>query len=364
MPKNTIAALSAAVALSATGSAFSAPTAVEPGWSLERIVEFSQPIAPLINPADGLLYSGNRDGGIFRVLADGSSELFASIANTGGLLVDPESGNLFASDDFPGVINRITPDGTSTTWVTGFHSGDDDPTGMCIVPSSYTGDVVAPGTALVADRGFNGPDEVWAWSVDAAQNEFAVHTDDGTLVDPFDIAANDTTILVADASVVGLYIVNADGSLTELDTPDHDFVEVHAVVADPLSESDFLALDAGSGEILRVNAQTGAVSVALTGLTPGVTEWGNLNVDADFDAGVVRLIIGSRNANEIYVFTSDIPDPCAGDVNDDNAVDLMDLNIVLASFGQTTDQGDANGDGQVNLVDLNLVLAGFGSDCD
>lgn len=359
--------LSIAVILAAGSSSstvFAAPSLVESGWSLERIVEFSQPIAPLINPVDGLLYTGQRSGGVYRILPDDTTEQLSNIADVGGLMVDPSTGDLFAANDFPGVIERIAIDGTVENWVSGFHSGDDDPTGMCIVPDSYTGSVVTPGGALVTDRGYNGPNEVWAFSTDTPENEYALHTDDGTLVDNFDIAANDTLVLVADASPAGLYIVNADGSLTELDTPDHDFGQVHAIVADPLSETDFFALDATTGEVLRVNSDTGAVSVVMTGLTPGVTEWGNVNVYADFDAGVVRLIVGSRVDGEIYVYTSDIPDPCAGDVNDDDAVDLMDLNIVLANFGQTTDQGDADGDGQVNLVDLNLVLAGFGAICD
>jgi hypothetical protein len=363
MPKNAVSVLSAAIASGAAGAAHSAPVLVEDGWSLERVVVFTQPISPLINPVDGLLYAGSRNGGVFRILADDSTELLSNIGDVGGLMVDPATGNLFASNDFPGFIERIGTDGTVENWVTGFHSGDDDPTGMCIVPDSYTGDVVTPGTALVADRGFSGPDEVWAWSVETAQDEFAVHTDDGTLVDPFDIAANDTTVLVADASSTGLFIVNADGSLTPLDTPDHDFVEVHAVVADPLSETDFFALDAGSGEVLRVNTDTGAVSVLLTGLTPGVTEWGNVNVSADFDQGVARLIVGNREDGEIYVYSTNIPDPCAADVTGDDAVDLADLNLVLANFGLDTSDGDADGDGQVNLVDLNLVLAGFGADC-
>lgn len=55
--------------------------------------------------------------------------------------------------------------------------------------------------------------------------------------------------------------------------------------------------------------------------------------------------------------------PCDGDVTGDSSVNLADLNLVLANFGETTDEGDATGDGEVNLADLNLVLANFGSDC-
>ena len=51
---------------------------------------------------------------------------------------------------------------------------------------------------------------------------------------------------------------------------------------------------------------------------------------------------------------------CIGDANDDGIVDLGDLNLVLANFGQMTDAGDVTGDGFVNLADLNLVLANFG----
>ncbi|MFU8828785.1 MAG: hypothetical protein ACNA8P_05045 [Phycisphaerales bacterium] len=55
----------------------------------------------------------------------------------------------------------------------------------------------------------------------------------------------------------------------------------------------------------------------------------------------------------------------AGDVTGDGSVDLADLNLVLANFGQVSNggvlAGDANCDGMVNLSDLNLVLANFGT---
>ena len=57
-------------------------------------------------------------------------------------------------------------------------------------------------------------------------------------------------------------------------------------------------------------------------------------------------------------------EPCPGDVTGDNQVNLADLNLVLANFGQKTSEGDANGDGIVNLADLNLVLAAFGLVCE
>ena len=57
------------------------------------------------------------------------------------------------------------------------------------------------------------------------------------------------------------------------------------------------------------------------------------------------------------------PLPCPADVTGDGQIDLADLNLVLASFGQSTDEGDTNNDGQVDLADLNAVLASFGQAC-
>jgi len=57
------------------------------------------------------------------------------------------------------------------------------------------------------------------------------------------------------------------------------------------------------------------------------------------------------------------PIDCPGDVTGDGQINLADLNLVLANFGQTTSDGDANGDGLVDLADLNLVLSQFGVSC-
>jgi len=52
-----------------------------------------------------------------------------------------------------------------------------------------------------------------------------------------------------------------------------------------------------------------------------------------------------------------------GDATGNNQVNLEDLNLVLANFGQQTTVGDVTGDGFVDLEDLNLVLANFGLVC-
>ncbi len=60
----------------------------------------------------------------------------------------------------------------------------------------------------------------------------------------------------------------------------------------------------------------------------------------------------------------DDAEPCLGDVDGNQSVDLDDLNLVLTNFGQTTSNGDADGNGEVDLDDLNLVLTNFGSTCN
>ena len=52
-----------------------------------------------------------------------------------------------------------------------------------------------------------------------------------------------------------------------------------------------------------------------------------------------------------------------GDANGDGRVDINDLTIVLANFGQTGmawSQGDFTGDGTVDVNDLTIVLANYG----
>ncbi len=60
---------------------------------------------------------------------------------------------------------------------------------------------------------------------------------------------------------------------------------------------------------------------------------------------------------------------CPGDANGDRAVDFLDLNIILSSFGSCAGEppflsgGDLNGDKCVDFLDLNIVLSHFGQSC-
>ena len=93
------------------------------------------------------------------------------------------------------------------------------------------------------------------------------------------------------------------------------------------------------------------------GSSPDINDAGEVVFAASVNDGFTDI------GTAITVATvADTPD-CPGDVTGDNAVDLADLNLVLANFGQTTDNGDTNDDGTVDLADLNAVLGAFGVGC-
>lgn len=119
-----------------------------------------------------------------------------------------------------------------------------------------------------------------------------------------------------------------------------------------------------SGAALVFDARSGEEIYRLVASDAGI--------DDKFAASVAvlgtRAFVGSPTAEApvgpdsgtAYIF--DIT-PCYADVNDDNAVNLADLNIILAAFGQTTPIGDTNFDGVVDIADLNQMLSEFGTDC-
>lgn len=56
-----------------------------------------------------------------------------------------------------------------------------------------------------------------------------------------------------------------------------------------------------------------------------------------------------------------------GDIDDDCDIDLTDLAILLAHYGETgvgPDEGDLDGDGDVDLADLAILLSVYGTNCN
>lgn len=83
-------------------------------------------------------------------------------------------------------------------------------------------------------------------------------------------------------------------------------------------------------------------------------------------AGGFFSTAGTESVSRIAAWTGCAVTPCPGDVNGDRIVDLADLTILLANFGNNAagpDDGDLDGNSSVDLTDLALLLGQFGSTC-
>ena len=56
-------------------------------------------------------------------------------------------------------------------------------------------------------------------------------------------------------------------------------------------------------------------------------------------------------------------DPCPGDSNGDNIVNVNDVLETIGAFGSTDGSGDANGDGVCDVNDILIIVGNFGSTC-
>lgn len=82
------------------------------------------------------------------------------------------------------------------------------------------------------------------------------------------------------------------------------------------------------------------------------------------NAGVVSAWLSFTDGTS-GLFLTRLPSPCPGDVNGDRAVDFLDLNSVLGSYGEHAPllAADLNDDGAVDFLDLNEALGAYGSAC-
>jgi len=88
-------------------------------------------------------------------------------------------------------------------------------------------------------------------------------------------------------------------------------------------------------------------------------EASDLNDGSVVEAGVDQFLVMS--------FSCEDPDPCPGDLDGDNDVDLSDLAQLLSNYGMMSgaayEDGDLDSDGDVDLSDLAALLSVYGAPC-
>ena len=346
--------IGAAALAAGLASAVSAqPVVVECQWRLVKTVSVEHPWSVAYNRVDGSLYIGVRStgaDGLYRVEPDGSAVRVVSADRPGGIGVDPLDGDVFIAEDYGGNIYRWRLGGsTRETWVSGFLGGDDDPVGIAVVPDTYTGAVVPPGTALSCDRGANGgSDTVWMWSPDVAEGEAQLHTDNGTLLDPVDLAVFDDSIVVVDdrGTPGALWeIVDATGSLEEIVTS-AGIDRPRSAVFEP-GTGDLLVASQGTGPRVvrvRMTESVGEVTDVILGFT--LLGWGSVEIHPN--GGV--LWVADYEQDAVYEFAR--VGPCPPDFNGDCAVNTLDMLAFLNAWTAGDDRADWNHDGGVNTLDV------------
>jgi len=87
--------------------------------------------------------------------------------------------------------------------------------------------------------------------------------------------------------------------------------------------------------------------------------------DTTFCANSPTHLIGAWNdlGGNSFSDECDLGGPafCAGDVNEDYDVDVLDLLYIIAVYNTDNPAGDLNGDGWVNVADLLLLIGGWGA---
>ncbi len=283
-------------------------TIVEPGWVLSNSVSLADPMAAHYNPIDGLLYAGSRlapgsAGGLYRLNANGSTTKIVAGDRPAGVLVDAADGDIFISEDYGGAMYRSAFGATTrSTWVSGFSSGDDDPVGMAIAPTGYTGPILSAGQALVVDRGANGTsDYIWRWSPAAAEGEVLVHSDSasaGPMVDVVDVAISSSAIYLVDTKETAngvIYRLDAGPTFTPIATQS-PIADPYGIEIDPTT-GDLLVLDGAPDRLLRVNPATGAVTEIFAGFA-GVI-WAGVDVAPDGN----RIFVTDYTGDKVYTFS-------------------------------------------------------------
>ena len=185
------------------------------------------------------------------------------------------------------------------------------------------------------------------------------------------------------APSVGWHSVDVTSLLLDAMDDGQDYLGM--IIQRGVSSNDFLDLTAkeASGGIyaaqLWIETTSGYDLTVVSGLGTGSYTSGEVaNIDAtvpvgmDFVAWVGDITDVANTASESttitmnadYTVTATFAEFLDGDHNEDLAVDIIDLNMVLIDWGKSGGFVDANSDGNedgtIDIVDLNLVLIDWG----
>lgn len=248
------------------------------------------------NPVDTLLYgvvSLASGGGLYYVTGPSSGVRRQAYDTPSAALAD-DDGDMFVSAVGVGYVYRIEYGGASSLWVSGFHSGDDDPVGMAFAPPGFDGAAVSAGDVIVVDIGSAGPDEIWTFSPDTAEGEQLLVPDPGS-PDWIDVTSSASgNVYVCDVlEADSIFAVSPGGVVTgiALDTP---VTRMVGIVYDDVGQVLYAASDGSERAIYRIQPLTGAVTKVFSGFT----DFGA--VPLDIDAATRRLFVADVGYHRVY----------------------------------------------------------------
>ena len=219
----------------------------------------------------------------------------------------------------------------------------------------------------------------------------ALPTDPTGGTDVTSVVGNDSYAIVAPSQSVAFYradytnfFVNANGNITfgQADSTYNETLATHFAKKRIAGVFDDLKPHVGGTVSWKETADRVAVtfdSVPGYGFTGTVT----FQIEIFFD-GTLRItwlgvnstscIVGLSAGNGVPADYEEMDlsageacdDPCYGDINGDNLINLDDLAQLLGHYGQTGasyEDGDLNGDGTINLDDLAGLLGVYGHPC-
>ncbi|MBN1816575.1 MAG: hypothetical protein JW828_04395 [Sedimentisphaerales bacterium] len=236
-------------------------------------------------------------GGLYPVTGPDRGIRIQSYDRPAHLIFDT-NGNAFVSEDYGGNVYRKEYNGPSGVWVSGFHSGDDDPYGMTFAPIGFNGPSVKEGDILITDRGAGGPDQIWSFSTRSPENEQLVMPDPGE-TDQWDLTADpDGKVYLCDSlNADNLYSLDPDGILTPLPL-NISVSNLLSIVYDSIQEQIYVA--GGSAKaVYRVDPSSGEVTLVADGFR-------NFHPCClEIDPPNRRLWVADNGYNRVYEFCLD-----------------------------------------------------------